>query len=99
MSQNLNYDTRGIFQIRQKRMVYCADKLILPLFAITRRMIPVTRRQTLITALKAIFSRETPCCNLQLFEKRDRAHWVYQHNNARRTLEGAVCCLNKLSDW
>ena len=43
------------------------------------------RRQTLITASKTIFSRETPCCNLELFQRRNRAHWVYQYNDVRRT--------------
>ena len=56
------------------------------------------RRQTFITELKTIFSRETPCCNLELFERSNRAHWVYQYNDVRRTLEGAVYCLNKLAD-
>ena len=45
------------------------SKLVLTLSAITRRMINVKSRQTLVTALKTIFSCKTPFSHLKVFSE------------------------------
>ena len=57
--------------------VCCAGKLVPTSFATTPRVMNVKRRQTLINALKTMFSRETPCYYLQLFHTCNRLHFVY----------------------
>lgn len=73
--------------------VYFAGNFLLISFAITRHVMNVKRRQTLITALKERISRETPCWHLQLSYKSNKPHFlgVYQRNkptwDVRRTQE------------